>query len=76
MFKISTMKNNTNNKTAAAHGISILAIMYAMIILTMLLGMSSCGSSKQYVTCDAYKTHYKPIKAEKHRHHVKCDAYN
>jgi hypothetical protein len=70
------MKNNTNNKTAAAHGISILAIMYAMIILTMLLGMSSCSSTK-YVNCDAYKTHYKPIKADKHkRHHHTCDAYN
>ena len=73
MIKTTTMK--TNNKTAAAHGISILAIMYAMIILTMLIGMSSCGSTK-YVDCDAYKTHYKPLKAEKHKHHIKCDAYN
>lgn len=74
MIKTSTMKNNTN-KTAAAHGISILAIMYAMIILTMLIGMSSCSSTK-YVNCDAYKTHYKPIKTEKHKHHKLCDAYN
>lgn len=67
----------SKNKTTAAHGISILAIMYAMIILTMLLGMSSCGSTK-YVNCDAYKTQHKPIKAEKHRHHHHklCDAYN
>lgn len=65
------------NNTTAAHGISILAIMYAMIILTMLLGMSSCGSTK-YVNCDAYKTQHKPIKAEKHKHHHHklCDAYN
>ena len=74
MFKISTMKNNTN-KTAAAHGISILAIMYAMIILTMLIGMSSCGSTK-YVDCDAYKTHYKQVKPDKHKQHKLCDAYN
>jgi hypothetical protein len=72
MIKTTTMKRN---ETAAAHGISILAIMYAMIILTMLIVMSSCGSTK-YVDCDAYKTHYKPLKAEKHKHHIKCDAYN
>lgn len=72
MIKTNKMKNN---KTAAAHGISILAIMYAMIILTMLIGMSSCSSTK-YVNCDAYKTHYKPIKTEKHKHHKLCDAYN
>lgn len=36
--------------------------------------LTSCGGTK-YVQCDAYKTHYKPIKAEKHKHH-KCDAYN
>jgi hypothetical protein len=67
----------SKNKTTAAHGISILAIMYAMIILTMLLGMSSCGSTK-YVNCDAYKVQHKPIKAEKHKHHHHklCDAYN
>ena len=29
----------------------------------------------RYVQCDAYKTQYKPIKAEKHKHHT-CDAYN
>lgn len=36
--------------------------------------MTSCSGTK-YVTCDAYKTHYKPLKATKH-HHIKCDAYN
>ena len=65
----------SKNKTTAAHGISILAIMYAMIILTMLLGMSSCKSTK-YHSCDAYKTQYKTLKPEKHRHHGLCDAYN
>ena len=62
-------------KTTAEHSISVLAIMYVMIILTMLFGMSSCKSTK-YHTCDAYKTQYKPIKAEKHKYHGKCDAYN
>ena len=71
MFKTTTMKNNTT----AAHGIRIVAIMYVMIILTMLFSMSSCGNTK-YVSCDAYKTQYKPLKAEKHKHHIKCDAYN
>lgn len=42
-----------------------------VIVATVL---SSCGGTK-YVTCDAYKTHYKPLKAEKHKH-IKCDAYN
>jgi hypothetical protein len=36
--------------------------------------LTSCGGTK-YVQCDAYKTHYKPIKPEKHKH-VKCDAYS
>ena len=30
--------------------------------------LTSCGGTK-YVQCDAYKTHYKPIKPEKHKHH-------
>jgi hypothetical protein len=29
----------------------------------------------RYVQCDAYKTHYAPIKRDKHRSHT-CDAYN
>ena len=36
--------------------------------------LTSCGGTK-YVQCDAYKTHYKPIKPHKHKH-VKCDAYS
>ena len=73
MIKTTTMK--TNNNTTAAHGIRILAIMYVIIILTMLFATSSCGSTK-YVDCDAYKTHHKPLKAEKHKQHKLCDAYN
>lgn len=50
--------------------------LYLMIIATALLAlMTSCGSTK-YHTCDAYKTQYKPLKAEKHKHHKLCDAYN
>ena len=29
----------------------------------------------KYHQCDAYKTQYKPLKAERHKHHT-CDAYN
>lgn len=29
----------------------------------------------KYHQCDAYKTHYAPIKPERHKHHT-CDAYN
>jgi len=44
------------------------------IVTTLLLALTSCKTTK-YQTCDAYKTHYKAVKAEKH-HHTKCDAYN
>lgn len=44
------------------------------IVTTLLLAMTSCKSTK-YQTCDAYKTHYKPLKADKHKHSL-CDAYN
>lgn len=47
--------------------------LFGLILATALF--SSCGNTK-YVKCDAYKTQYKPIKADKHRHHIKCDAYN
>jgi hypothetical protein len=47
--------------------------LFGLILATALF--SSCGNTK-YVNCDAYKTQYKPIKADKHRHHIKCDAYN
>ena len=30
----------------------------------------------RYHTCDAYKTHYAPIKPERHHNHGLCDAYN
>jgi len=30
----------------------------------------------KYHQCDAYKTHYAPIKPERHRGHGSCDAYN
>jgi hypothetical protein len=50
------------------------AILLAMIIGTAVLA-SSCGSTK-YVNCDAYKTQHKPIKADKHKGHKLCDAYN
>ena len=30
----------------------------------------------RYHQCDAYKTHYAPIKQDRHRSHGLCDAYN
>lgn len=30
----------------------------------------------RYHQCDAYKTHYAPIKPDRHRSHGLCDAYN
>ena len=51
-------------------------VMAYLIVGLLLLAMSSCKSSKKYFACDAYKTQYKPIKAEKHKHHGLCDAYN
>jgi hypothetical protein len=50
-------------------------IIYALSIFTLAIMLASCKSTK-YVNCDAYKTRYKPVKAERHHHHVKCDAYN
>lgn len=47
-----------------------------LIVGLLLVAITSCKSSKKYFACDAYKTQYKPIKAEKHRHHSLCDAYN
>jgi hypothetical protein len=44
-------------------------------ITAIIVAMSSCKSTK-YHTCDAYKTQYKQIKPEKHKHHGLCDAYN
>ena len=49
--------------------------MKKLITLTIVaLIFASCGGTK-YVQCDAYKTHYKAVKPEKHKH-VKCDAYS
>jgi hypothetical protein len=47
------------------------------LIIIIIIGITSasCKSTK-YVNCDAYKTHYKPVKADKHKHHKICDAYN
>lgn len=45
-----------------------------LILASFAIVLVSCKSSK-YFECDAYKTYYKPIKAEHHKHH-KCDAYN
>jgi len=52
-------------------------IIYALSIFTLAIMLASCKSTK-YIDCDAYKTHYKPLKAEKHKnhHHKLCDAYN
>lgn len=61
----------STDKRSASVGMFYL---YTMIIITLLLAMASCKSTK-YVNCDAYKTHYKPIKADKHKHSL-CDAYN
>lgn len=48
-----------------------------ILICVAVVALSSCKSTK-YLDCDAYKTQYKPLKAEKHKrhHHQLCDAYN
>jgi hypothetical protein len=46
-----------------------------LTLIALAILATSCGNTK-YVNCDAYKTHYKPVKAEKHKNHVKCDAYS
>jgi glutathione peroxidase-family protein len=52
-------------------------VMFTAIGLVILLSATSCGSAKQYHSCDAYKTKYKPLKADHHkRHKHTCDAYN
>jgi|LauGreDrversion4_2_1035121.scaffolds.fasta_scaffold01193_14 hypothetical protein len=49
--------------------------LFGLILATAIL-TSSCGSTK-YVKCDAYKTQYPKLKAERHHgRHIKCDAYN
>ncbi len=64
------MKKNELNRSASVG----MFYLYTMIIIGLLLAMTSCKSTKHF-ECDAYKTHYKAVKAEKH-HHGKCDAYN
>lgn len=56
------------NKTLVTAYLIVGLLLVAMI-------MTSCKSTK-HLDCDAYKTQYKPLKAEKHRHHGLCDAYN
>ena len=67
------MKKNELNRSASVG----MFYLYTMIIITLLLAMASCKSTK-YIDCDAYKTHHKPLKAGKHKHHHHnlCDAYN
>lgn len=45
-----------------------------ILMITLITLFVSCKSTK-YSEHDCYKTHYKPLKAEKHKH-VQCDAYN
>jgi ribosomal protein L19E len=45
-----------------------------LLIASFAIVLASCKSSK-HIDSDAYKTYYKPVKAERHKH-VKCDAYN
>ena len=45
-----------------------------ILFIAVFTVLVSCKTT-QYSSADCYKTHYKPIKAEKHKH-VKCDAYN
>lgn len=68
------IKTNKMKRTTETQVWNVL-IIYAVSIFTLAIMLASCGSTK-YVDCDAYKTHYKPLKAEKHKHHIKCDAYN
>lgn len=51
--------------------------LYAISILTIAILLSSCKSTKHF-ECDAYKTHYKALKPERHKshHNQLCDAYN
>lgn len=62
-------------KTTTENRVWTILSLYAISIITLAILLTSCGSTK-YVDCDAYKTHYKPLKAERHHgHHIKCDAY-
>lgn len=45
-----------------------------LLFASFAIVLASCKSSK-HIDNDAYKTYYKPVKAEHHKH-PKCDAYN
>lgn len=45
-----------------------------ILFIAVSTALISCKSTK-YSTADCYKTHYKPVKVDKHKH-AKCDAYN
>lgn len=48
-----------------------------LLLASLAILLASCGGTK-YLNCDAYKTQYKALKPEKHKHHHHklCDAYN
>ena len=50
--------------------------LYASLGAIVIYMATSCASTKQYHSCDAYKVNYPKIKADKHKHHGLCDAYN
>ena len=45
-----------------------------IVFIAVTTALVSCKTTK-YSSADCYKTHYKAIKAEKHKH-IQCDAYN
>jgi hypothetical protein len=45
-----------------------------ILFIVVSTALVSCKATK-YSTADCYKTHYKPIKKDKHKH-PQCDAYN
>ena len=45
-----------------------------ILLFTLCVVLASCKTTK-YSSADCYKTQYKPVKAEKHKH-IQCDAYN
>ena len=74
MYYICIIKQHKNNSEMKNLIIIKTAILFGLILATAMLS-SSCSSTK-YIKCDAYKTQYKPIKADKHKGHKLCDAYN
>ena len=45
-----------------------------ILLITVFALLASCKTTK-YSQHDCYKTHYKPLKKDKHKH-TQCDAYN